>query len=292
MADLPACQSIWEASTGSLDTSIVGDRPLPNPLYAHELATGCLLMAEHRGSGEVLGFGATLRRGGRWFLADLFVAEGRQSQGVGHLLLDALLDGAPADRYTSASGDLRAQALYARAGLAPRWPIYDLRVSFPVGARRLPVPWLRPEPAGSSDTELGRWDEELTGMDRRVDLAWLCGTDGAEPLWLLDEMGARQGYALVQPENPYLVDPTWRPAATVVGLGVRRPELAVDGVLAAVGWAAARGRPAVRLLVPGPHPALAFLLDHGFEVHDVDIYCASSDTLFDPLLRLPSPTVL
>jgi hypothetical protein len=78
----------------------------------------------------------------------------------------------------------------------------------------------------------------------------------------------------------------------VVGVGVRRTGLATDAVIATLGWIISRARPAVRLLVPGPHPALAELLRAGLRIDGSSLYCASSERLFDPLRRLPSISVL
>ena len=289
--DLPACQAIWAGPPSP------GPPPGPNPLHRHELETGTLLVAELDPPAPgverppVIGFGGALRRGDRWYLADLFVEASDRSAGVGRRLLEALVAAAPSERCCAASEDLRGQALYVRAGMAPRWPIYELRAALPLPSR-LPVPWLRTEPAAPDDPELAAFDEELAGVDRRIDLTWLCGPAGADALWLIDETGARQGYALVQPSNDAVLDPVWRSAATVVGVGVRRAAAATDAVVATLGWITAMGRPAVRLLVPGPHPALADLLRAGLRIDGSSLYCASSDRLFDPLRRLPSVSVL
>lgn len=290
--DLPACHAVWAG--GPPPSAPPAE---PNPLHRHELGTGTLLVAEldppagGPAGARIVGFGGSLTRGDRWYLADLFVEDGEQSAGVGRRLLDGLLVGAPADRHCAASDDLRGQALYVRAGMVPRWPIYELRATLPL-PRRLPVPWLRAEPADPADPALAALDQELAGVDRRVDLAWLCGPARADALWLIDESGARQGYALVQRTSPAVLDPAWRSAATVVGVGARRATAATDAVVATIGWIAAAGRPAVRLLVPGPHPALATLLGAGVRIDGSSLYCASSERLFDPTRRLPSLSVL
>ncbi len=79
--------------------------------------------------GRVVAFGGSLVRsdgvrGSRWFLSDLFVDPSLQSSGAGRAILDRLLASASpgVHRATMASSDPRAQALYARAGMAPRWP--------------------------------------------------------------------------------------------------------------------------------------------------------------------------
>jgi GNAT superfamily N-acetyltransferase len=184
--DLAACQAIWAGPPSPRPA------PEPNPLHRHELETGTLLVAEldRPAPGDerprVVGFGGALTRGGRWYLADLFVEADDRSSGVGHRLLEALAADAPTERCCAASEDLRGQALYVRAGMVPRWPIYELRAALPL-PHRLPVPRLRAEPAAPDDPGLAGFDEELVGVDRRVDLAWLCGPAGAEALWLIDE---------------------------------------------------------------------------------------------------------
>jgi hypothetical protein len=56
-----------------------------------------------------------------------------------------------------------------------------------------------------------------------------------------------------------------------------------------VRWAAGRG-PSVRVFVPGPHPALATLLDAGFRLTEApDTFFATGSAAFaDPRRYLPS----
>jgi len=81
----------------------------------------------------------------------------------------------------------------------------------------------------------------------------------------------------------------WYPDAITIGpVGART----IDGgrlcVLAGVAWA--RDRAAVlRIGVPGPHPALAPLLESGFRITDVDIFvCRSAGMFVDPRRYIPS----
>jgi hypothetical protein len=129
-------------------------------------------------------------------------------------------------------------------------------------------------------------------VDRGEDLAWWCGSVGGVALWLVDESGARRGYAVVSEKNPVVLAPELREVATVITALVDRSEVAADAVTAAIGWAAARGHSRVRLIVPGPHPVLGALLSAGFRIVDTDLFCASDERLFDGRRGIPSMTLL
>jgi GNAT superfamily N-acetyltransferase len=289
-ADLSSCQHVWEAC--SLTAEVLGSltRPAPNPLYSHELETGELVVAEGQ-HGEVIGFGAAVIRSGRWYLADLFVHPTCHGDGVGSALLERLLLGASDARVTIASSDLAAQALYMRAGMVPRWPSYTLVGTLPCELR---PPWLRAEPVDwtCEGPALVALDRRLSGVDRPEDLAWWSGPAGGTALWLVDESGARRGYAVVADRYDAVLAPELREAATVITAVVDRKEQALDAVAASIGWAAGRGRRRVRLLVPAPHPALVPLLEAGFRIIDTDLFCASDESLFDGRRAIPSSTVL
>lgn len=71
-------------------------------------------------------------------------------------------------------------------------------------------------------------------------------------------------------------------AGTIGPVGVRRTEDATACTLAALGWLRARADP-LCLMIPGPHPALAMLLDAGFRIEDAYSFAASGDAPFyDP----------
>jgi GNAT superfamily N-acetyltransferase len=295
VADLPRCQEIW-AATGDVPAADAATA-VPNPLYAHELATGRLLVAERVRT--VVGFGAALPRGDRWFLADLFVDPSAAGAGAGRRLLADLAAGAPARRATLASDEPAAQALYARIGMAPRWPAYYLHGSLPAP---LPQPRLRavavaptaPDPhrQGLLPDELVARDAQLSGVRRPADLTWWAEACRATPLWLVDEAGAVRGHAFVQDSSPAVLEPASRSAATIVTVRVDGAQRSADAVLAALAWAEARRCPAARLLLPGPHPALVPLLEAGFRIVGTDVFCASDDGLFDPARDVPSATLL
>jgi hypothetical protein len=77
-------------------------------------------------------------------------------------------------------------------------------------------------------------------------------------------------------------------AARVGPVGARTPQHAALCAAAAVRWAVERA-PVIRVDVPGPHPALAPLLEAGFRITYVETFVASSaEPLFDPARYLGS----
>jgi hypothetical protein len=84
------------------------------------------------------------------------------------------------------------------------------------------------------------------------------------------------GAAIVTAPSPYrLFHPD---AATVVETSALAG-FAGDTVVAAVAWCLESGSPSVGLQVPGPHEALAPLLECGLRITDVDTACASDGRL-------------
>src|SRR5262245_15115966 len=121
-ADLSALYDIWYAS--EVGDDLQPPTPGPWPWLTHELTTGELLLAERNGT--AIGFAATITRSGITFLSDCFVRADTQSSGVGRRLLQQLTPGDDRTFCTVSSNDPRAQALYIRAGMRPRWPNFIL----------------------------------------------------------------------------------------------------------------------------------------------------------------------
>ena len=71
-------------------------------------------------TGAVIGYAGSIVRGQVAFLTDLFVRAAHQSNAIGQALLAAVMPQDGRMHCTTASTDPRAQALYARAGMAPR----------------------------------------------------------------------------------------------------------------------------------------------------------------------------
>lgn len=278
--DLPAVHRIhYElAVEGAGDAPPQG--PLPH-LYGHELDTGRLLVAEL--DGRVEGFGATVERGDVVWLAELFVRRAHQGAGLGAALLAALAPGGGRAFATSSSDDPAALALYARAGLRPLWPVLAL-LGERARLRPLAPADLALEPADPDDPALVAIDARLGGRARPRDQRYWREAVAAVPLWVV-RGGARVGAAWVQLAADEHV---WRPDAASVGpVLAADPDTAGDAVRATVTWALAR-REAVRVFLPGPHPALAALLGAGLRVRFVDSFCASGPSFCDPTRYLPS----
>lgn len=285
VGDLPACTAIWLST---------GDDPSPVPaapyfLYAHELQTGTLVVAET--DDGLVGFGASLPRPGRWFLADLFIDPADQSTGVGRSLLDALvaIDQPGPARATLASGDPRAVSLYTRFGMTPRCPVFYLTAR---SAERFPAPAggvAVAEVAGERFSPLAR---ELGHRIDPLDVAYLAANLDVTWLRLSDRSGEPVAAAAVRWGHPFvLADPR---CVTVAPLVLAPGAPAAEVAAALLTWVESQGRrpdgAGVRLFVPGPHPLLPILLDAGFAIVDVDTLCASDAAHTGPAALDPART--
>lgn len=123
---------------------------------------------------RTIGLSRSIERDGLRILTELFVLPSEQSSGVGkQLMARAFPDGGVEPRIIISSPDQRAQALYRRAGLIPRFPLHYL--------------WRKPEAvvvdtdleivpieASPEDLEiLGSLDKALLGHKREADHRWL-----------------------------------------------------------------------------------------------------------------------
>ncbi|MEX2648443.1 MAG: GNAT family N-acetyltransferase [Alphaproteobacteria bacterium] len=274
--DVPTLADIWiDAAFGES-----GAPPgLPEPIYlAHEIATGSAFVAEV--DRQAVGFGAVLTRGEVSNLAELFVRRRAQSGGVGAALLEALLARAAPSRFTIASSDPRAVALYARHGMVPRWPYYYLTVE--ADRLRLPGADVAVAEASWDDPAWTAWDRDCAGRPRPEDHRYLREACAGVPLWF--RRGTETvGYGCVQlPRSDQAAE-----AATIGPLGARDPDVAVACTMAAVRWAA-RHRRVLKLALPGAHAALASLLEAGFRIVDADTFMSTSPPAFvDPLCYIP-----
>jgi GNAT superfamily N-acetyltransferase len=181
------------------------------PLYEHLANT-----AEHFWVAEqedrVIGFARSILRDGLRQLTELFVLPSQQSSGVGRELAARVFptEGA-AHRSIIATPDSRAQTLYLRAGVYPRFPIYYFgRKPEPIAvATDLKI---EPIEVSSESIELlGQVDLALLGHRRDVDHAWLL-TDRQGYLYYRG--GQPVGYGYLGPSNgPFaLIDASDFPA--------------------------------------------------------------------------------
>ena len=262
-ADLGAVYAVWYAT----EVAGMATPPPPRsmPWFGHLLRIGTLVVAED--DVNVVGFAGAFDHGRCVALSDLFVHPDRQSQGIGRALLDAVV---PADRpvVTMASADPRAVASYARRGMRPRWPAYYLAVE---ADELRDAPWPELEVAPCSPRGYA-W--ELPGDD--VHYAAL----GAIPL-AIGRRGSRLGTALTVAGSPQrLAHPD---TTEVLESSVDDPRDGGAVVLSVVRHLLDAGARRVALQVPGPHGALAPLLERGFTITDADMACAThEDLLADP----------
>ena len=249
---------------------------VPVPAYlAHVRETGCLLVAEQ--AGAVIGFAGLVTRDDVSFLTDFFMHPLGQSGAIGQALLAAVL---PSEgvRCTCSTADPRALALYIRAGMRPVWPQFLLR-----GDGRLPldtahgvtIDEARPAEAGRA---LIAWETEIGGRQRTQDLAFWRESQDGTVLWFSRD-DQRLGYAVIRLRHGTVLDPD---AITIGPLGVHDPADAAACALAAVEWARQRAE-RFYLTVPGPHPALATLLQSGCRIEGFYTFVASDEGAFaDP----------
>ena len=258
--------------TDILDSLGPGDTPA---LYRYGIQHGRTVVAEEHG--RPAGFAVGYVRDGTWFLGEFFVHPEAQSAGIGQALLSEIMpSGLPCATMTTA--DPRAQALYARSGMTPRWPSFNLRAE--TAAMRLPAPaagvW---EVAGGS-RELHAWDTSICGRWRPEDLRFLRDDWNGALLWIGVD-GRKVGYAGVARRGAGRV--------TVGPIGVRDSDDGEAAALAAIGWAAEQpGIDKITLDVAAPHNALRPLLECGFRIMDTNLFCATDPARFgDPARYVP-----
>ncbi len=292
-ADLSAIQLIWYRNEVADDPHPPAQGPFLTG-FAYELEHGALCVAEDD-AGQLLGFGGSVTwdgpRGPLTYLADLFITPEAQSLGVGQAILRSLPLHSGA-RCVHASVDPRAAALYIRTGMLPLWPNLWLVGDPERGAQRLdelPGADIELDEAAGDDPDLATWDQRHFGYARPRDLAWLVQSRDAQPLWFR-RAGATIGYGFVQRRCP---ESLWRPGAWTVGpIGAATPADARDCVCAATRWVVQQGG-AARIGVPGPHPALAPLIEAGCRLIYNETFLASPGAPLPDMTRyLPSGVFL
>jgi GNAT superfamily N-acetyltransferase len=280
-ADLPLIYDIFYALEVGDDPD-VPPRPAMLPDYPHLLAHGELTVAEVNGA--LAGFAGVVVRGATVFLTDLFVREEHQSSRLGgRLLRYALGPHAGLARFTVSSTDPRALGLYVRAGMCPLWPNLLLR-AHSASLSGLLLGNLEAQTTTPDDAELLAWDAAIGGRERPQDHAFWAREEGGVPLWFV-RGGVPIGYAYVRLRAGTLYFPE---AARIGPVGARTAQHAALCTAAAVRWAAERA-PVLRIDVPGPHPALADLLEAGCRITYVETFVSSSaEPIFDPTRYLGS----
>lgn len=259
--------------------------PLPlddiSPTLQHILHTGSIYVAEQ--DEQVLAFAGTIMRSNITFLTDLFVHPEVHSTGLGKIVLQHILPQDKLIHCTMSSTDPRAQALYIRSGMQPKFPNFNLQWDSS-STGKLPNSSIEVIEGDPSDPTLIQWDTEISGRSRPMDHAFWMKEQQAVPLWFMRD-NKTIGYCYVRLNAGTLLYPE---ACTVGPLGVNLSEDATNCVLAVINWAYKRAK-VIRIDVPGSHPCLATLLDCGFRIIYVELFFSNTTTpFFDDCRYIPS----
>lgn len=211
--------------------------------------------------GEIVGFAWSWVCGELWFLAQLFVAPDRQSDGIGNQLISKTFAHAEA-RGTSLKALITftfnnvSQGLYIRHGLFPRCPIYMVSVPRDRLASRLAGPRLHLEPLAAPAPrfeDLVPIDISALGVSRAKHHRYLLG-DSTTNGFTIHAGRECEGYV-------YISDGHIGP------LAVRRLDLVGPAFAAALSFAARSDVPIISAFVPGTsEPALKVAIDHGMHL--------------------------
>lgn len=125
-------------------------------------------------SGEMIGFARSILRGDLQQLTEFFILPGEQSSGVGKELLSRAFPRIGArHRLIIATMDLRAQALYLKNGVYPRFPLFYFRrkpeaVDFSTDLAFQPM-----QKTAQDFAALGELDQEILAHRRDEEHSWL-----------------------------------------------------------------------------------------------------------------------
>ena len=201
----------------NIPTSIVNPEALVRmwqerqSLYRHLAHTAEQFWVAERG-GQPIGFSRSIVRSDLHELTELFVLPNQQSSGVGRELISRTFPkNGHAHRSIIATSDTRAQALYLKVGVYPRFPIYYFGrkpeiVSMPSDIVYKPI-----ESSSENLELLGELDETLLGHRRDLDHSWLLSNRSGH---LYHRKGQPVGYGYLGYRNgPFaLLDPNDFPA--------------------------------------------------------------------------------
>ena len=272
-ADLPAIASVLAANGEPLEQPGVEGYPY----LAFLLGRGHVEVAD--GDGIVVGFGCVIQVGDAAMVTDLFVDPVHHGRGIGTALLTAAL-GDMRPRMTFSSADPRAVPAYVRAGMRPSWTSLYVRVE-PAALARLPADAGLVAAAVTVD-EAADHALALSGIDRRADFAFYAAQPDAAGFVIRDnEAVAAVVWAHRDDEGH--------------GRALAHATIARDADparAAAAAFRAAANGESVWGCIPGPHPALAPLLEGGARIVDRDTYCTSDPGWLDPERILPNPGLL
>jgi GNAT superfamily N-acetyltransferase len=214
---------------------------------------------------RVIGFSQGFVNGDLWFLSNLFVHPDAQSGGIGAALLQRCLAAGlrrgARIRAVASSQDARAQALYARTGMIPRFPLIAMQGTA-AALRKLPPARAKIEQVGISKKGLrmlGELDEYVWGRRRDKDHRFAHR-----------EMEVSCIAIAGSPGYTYYSDQQVGP------LCARRPPLQLQLLRAAGDALGITGDPQLHVSVPGINATvLVGLLKAGFRIDFVNQFMAS-----------------
>ena len=249
--------------------------------FWHIYRTGTMYVAEE--DQRVQAFAASTTRSGKTFLSHLYVHPDHQSAHLGKQLLPFVLP-VNNERFTVSSTDMRALSLYIRLGMQPQWPNYLMGAPGPLAASSLQTE-IECEEGRADDPQFVEWDSIASGRRRPEEIAYWTSEQQAIPLWFRRK-GKMVGYGYVSLNTSSF----WASNVCTIGpIGVKQAEDAAACVMAALSWAAQHKVRMYRIDVPGPHPALAPLLNAGFHLFYTETFASSAHPpFFDPRGYIPS----
>jgi ribosomal protein S18 acetylase RimI-like enzyme len=209
--------------------------------------------------GEIAGFALSWVCGQLWFLAELFVAPGRQGQHIGNELLERTLRhakeaGASQRSLITFAFNVVSQGLYVRHGLLPRVPIHLCSAGRESLAASASGPTFRARPirATAADFELLRQlDVAALDVSREKHHRYLLGDPGTAGV-LLDDGSECVGYAYVAAATGHIGP-----------LAVKHANAMPAAFRTALALAAAGEARQISAFVPGPSDALGIAAASG-----------------------------
>lgn len=282
--DLPAVRAILAAHGNDDPPGQLRGPDVVGPYLRHLLAAHRVLVSDLPGAG-VVAFGAVADVGSSWHLADLFALPERVGQGLGRPLLAALYGDHQWPRTTFASEHPLALPVYVRAGMAARWVALYLRAGPDAVRRAADDPCARGvEVIGGDPARLAALEREWTGADRTRDHGYWTAMSGSDPFLVQDVDGpVGLGYGRDRQTGPS--------ARAVDRLVVRPGADPVGPVLAVLARCLAAGS-TLDITLPGPHPVLQVLLEHGFRIEERDTYCSGPTDPVDAERLIPNGGLL
>ena len=208
-ADLEPAQALVVASINELSNrhgfgAIASLRPPQFQAFCLREQPGLLWVAEQ--DGEMLGYAFAWACGELRFLAELFVAPGRQGAGIGRELLGRTIPparkgGAAVNALITFAFNAASQGLYMRHGMFPKLPLYFVSASRQTLQARLQAPPATPPALTLADLpKLAEIDHQALGVVRTEHHRFLLA-DPAMRGVLLRAGGERIGYAYLSADG-------------------------------------------------------------------------------------------